>query len=209
MPSLEPLRLVIYDGTCRQGYPWPGLSRYWQAGTRLYAGLGRIDGRRAVASWADALDWLTNHEPEQPIAEVQFWGHGKWGEVRIGAEVFDIHTLLHNHPLAPRLDRLRSRLVPERALIWFRSCETFGAVSGQRFARAVSERFGCRGAGHTFVIGYWQSGLHSVLAGSVPDWSPEEGLKAGSPAAPLSAANSTRRAPNTITCLDGRVPDGY
>ena len=93
-PAPTPLRLVIYDRTCVSGYPWPGLSRYWGAGARLYRGLGRVDGGRAVQSWADALDWLVECEPGRAIAEVQFWGHGKWGEARIGAEVLNLRTLL-------------------------------------------------------------------------------------------------------------------
>ena len=208
-PARPPLKLVVYDRTCVTGYPWPGLSRYWGAGARLYRGLGRVDGSHAVTSWADALNRLIDCEPGRSIAEVQFWGHGKWGEARIGAEVLNLRTLLHTDPLATRIDRLRARLASDSALFWFRTCETFGALPGQAFARAFSERLGCRAAGHTYIIGYWQSGLHSIEPGGLPAWPSDEGLRHGSPAAPESARASSRRAPNTITCLDGRVPQGF
>ena len=65
------------------------------------------------------------------------------------------------------------------ALFWFRTCETLGATRGQRFAAAFGEAMGCRVAGHTFVISYWQSGLHVLGPGERPSWDQAEGLIAG------------------------------
>jgi hypothetical protein len=58
------------------------------------------------------------------------------------------------------------------------------------------------------VIGFWQSGLHSLLPGQQPGWSVDEGLIPSDPPAPY-ARGSRPGAPNTITCLHGRIPDGF
>ena len=103
---------------------------------------------------------------------------------------------------------LRERLAPG-ALVWFRTCETFGGAAGHDFARAFTDFFGCRAAGHTFIIGYWQSGLHLLEPGQAPHWDASEGLAKGTPERPELAAWSAMGAPNTISCMTGRVPDGW
>jgi len=92
---------------------------------------------------------------------------------------------------------------------WFRTCETFGADAGHDFARAWTSYFDCRAAGHTYVIGPWQSGLHTLEPGARPHWSADEALIEGSAAEPQRAAWSSRREPNTISCLHGSIPPGY
>ncbi len=200
-------RLLIYDRTCASG---PGnafgLSTAWRAGAGLYRGLGRLDEARGVASWGEALGWLG--ERRDPIAEVQYWGHGRWGCAFAGGEVLDARALGPRHPLRRRLDAVRERLAPG-ALLWFRTCETFGAARGIDFARRLSDHLGARVAGHTFIIGFHQSGLHGLAPGGVPDWSPDEGLAEGSPEEPRRARWSSPLAPRTITCLAGRVPEGW
>ncbi|MBL4689655.1 MAG: DUF4347 domain-containing protein, partial [Nannocystaceae bacterium] len=158
----------------------------------------------------DALDWLATVRPEQSIAEVQYWGHGKWGKARVDNDVLDARALLPDHPLHAGLKRLRSRLAdgPD-GLLWFRTCETFGAEAGQTFARDLSDFLGSRVAGHTFIIGHVQSGLHSLLPGAPVTWSETEGVREGSPASPQRAYWSALKAPNTITCLRGSIPNGY
>jgi len=205
------LRLMLYDETCRGVGRRPlGLSHCWKAGGWLYRRLGRLDGCRGLCSWSEALDWLLAVEPERPIGEIQYWGHGKWGLARIGEQPLDAAALRPAHPLHDRLAGLRQRLLPDgRSLWWFRTCETFGAETGQRFARAWSDFFGCRTAGHTYIIAYHQSGLHSLSPGCLPGWPADEGLARGSPAAPEEARWSHRGAPNTITCLHGRIPAGF
>jgi hypothetical protein len=64
--------------------------------------------------------------------------------------------------------------------------------------------FNCRVAGHTYVIGPLQSGLHSVTPTQPPTWSMAEGF-----AADGSSLTSTPWAPNTITCLHGAVPSTW
>lgn len=204
----RPLRLMIYDATCTGSGVLPGLTHSWIAGALLYRGLRRLDGSRGVTSWEEGLSWLADHALEHPIAEVQFWGHGKWGEARVDGERLDERSLLKGHAHEPLLRRLRARLTDD-ALFWFRTCETFGADKGHAFARAFTDFLGCDGAGHTFIIGPWQSGLHRLAPGETPHWSADEGIEAGSTAAPERALWSGPRAPNTITCLHGAVPTGY
>jgi hypothetical protein len=200
-------RLLIFDRTCTAG---PGnalgLSRAWSAGATLYGGLGRLDGASGVASWDEALGWLARHD--RPIAEVQFWGHGKWGAALVGSDALDARALSPRHPLHRRLEAVRERLEPG-ALVWFRTCETFGASRGLDFARRLSDHLGARVAGHTFIIGFHQSGLHGLAPGCAPDWSAGEGLAEGSPDDPRQARWSSPLAPRTITCLEGRVPEAW
>lgn len=200
------LRLMVYDRTCRgAGWPRIGLSHAWRAGASLYSGLGRLDRWRGVSSWQEALAWLVSVDEPRPVGEVQFWGHGKWGLARVGDEPLDRSCLDAGHLLGSRLAALRRRLVPG-ALWWFRTCETLGAAAGQDFARALSDVLGATVAGHTFVIGFYQSGLHRLRPGETPGWSPAEGLRRGTPVAPEEALSSSPLAPNTITCLRGSIP---
>src|SRR5438552_2481660 len=106
------LRLLVYDRTCVGRRPWPGLSTAWRAGRSLYGALGRIDAACGAASWAEALDWLGSHAPEARIAEVQYWGHGTWGNARLGGEVLDRLALAPGHVHEGRLRRLADRLLP-------------------------------------------------------------------------------------------------
>lgn len=204
-----PLRLLVYDETCRGRGALPGLTHSWIVGGALYRALGRLDAVKGVRSWAEALDWLCSVEPERSIAEVQYWGHGKWGCAFVDKDVLDERALLRGHPLFDKLARLAERVVSEDALLWFRTCETFGATGGLSFARTMTDFFGCRAAGHTYIIGPWQSGLHSLRPGETPRWSAHEGLVEGTPDEPRRALWSGAREPNTITCLHGAVPAGF
>jgi hypothetical protein len=200
----QALRLVLFDATQRARKP-AGLGLSWQLGSALYRGLGRVDAAHGARSLADAFDWLARYEPSRAIAEVQYWGHGKWGRVFIDRECLDRSALSPTHTLRPRLDALRQRLAPG-ALIWFRTCETLGAQSGQDFASALADFSGATVAGHTFVIGFFQSGLHSLAPGATPHWSNGEGLAEGSAENPIKARPSGPHQPNTITCFTGKIP---
>jgi len=201
------LRLIVYDATQRQRQP-RALGWSWQYGTHLYRALGRVDAAHGAVSFADAFAWLAEHEPAQLISEVQFWGHGKWGRIFIDREALDRALLSPGHQHHQAFQAVRERLAPD-ALLWFRTCETLGARVGQDFAAALSDATGARVAGHTFVIGFFQSGLHCLRPGTAPNWAAEEGLAKGSAERPESALPSTPEAPNTITCLTGRIPDGF
>lgn len=202
------LRLLLHDATCA-GRRWaPGLSLAWSAGARLYSGIGRIDGWHGASDWAQGLAWLASYRPAEPIASIQFWGHGKWGRALIDRDSLDAAALAPGHPLRQALEAVRERLAPE-ACWWFRTCETFGAEPGQDFARRFTDFLGRRAAGHTFVIGHWQSGLHSLAPGQTPGWSPDEGLAGGTAATPARARRSRPGAGNTITCWHGHIPAGW
>jgi hypothetical protein len=206
----QPLRLMIFDRTCTGKRMRPGLSHAWGSGGALYGTLlRRLDMWQGARSWAEALGWLARAGGDRPIAEVQFWGHGKWGKAFIDREPLGAEALVAGHPLRRDLEAIRERLSGPEALWWFRTCETFGALPGHDWARRLTDFLGCRAAGHTYIIGVWQSGLHSLAPGTAPTWSPQEGLKAGTSAAPQEAEWSRRRAPNTIHCLSGQVPAGY
>jgi hypothetical protein len=204
----RPLRLLIYDATWARGSVRSalqvGLTSSWVAGGALYAALGRLDERTGATSWAQALDWLATVGAGRPIEEIQYWGHGRWGRVFIGPEPLDVDALAPGHALRDKLARVRDRLTPD-ALWWFRTCETFGTRAGHTFATEWTRFFGARAAGHTYVIGPWQSGLHSLRPGEAPTWSVDEGLVPGAKAARMSSPD----APHTISCLHGAVPAGW
>jgi hypothetical protein len=205
---VTPLRLIVYDRTCGGRGGLPGLSQAWRAGGVLYDVLGRTDAVCGAASWSEALDWLADHQPQQRLAEIQYWGHGQWGCARLGGEVLDARSLEPRHPHHQRLRAVASRMLPgSDGLFWFRTCETFGGAAGLSFARLWTGFMGCRTAGHTYVIGFWQSGLHSLLPEEVPTWSPLEGLPPTED--PRAALRSRPGAPNTITCFHGAVPAGF
>ena len=200
------LRLLIYDRSCRGKALRPGLSHAWLAGSWLYRVQRRIDASFGAQNWAEALRWLITFEQETPIAEVQFWGHGKWGCALIDGQRLDRQATQKTHTLYPPLRELHARLIGPQALFWFRTCETFGAKIGHDFCQAFSGLLGCRVAGHTYIIAYYQSGLHALAPGERPNWSPTEGLARGSADDPQQALWSHRKAPNTITCLTGHLP---
>jgi hypothetical protein len=194
-------RLVIYDRTCVSGKR--GLSPVWAAGTRLYRTLRRIDEARGVASWDEALGYLA--EQREQIAEIQYWGHGKWGRALIDRESFDAEAIRTKRPL---LDAIRERLTPD-ALVWFRTCETLGAEAGHSFAQRLADTLGARVAGHTYIIAFHQSGLHGLAPGMRPDWPADEGLREGTPSDPRQARWSRPWSPRTVTALTPAVPPAW
>ncbi|HEY1813849.1 MAG TPA: DUF4347 domain-containing protein [Kofleriaceae bacterium] len=193
-------RLLVFDRTC------PRLSITWRAGSRLYRARGRIDAARGVGTWDGALDWLA--ACDEPIAEIQYWGHGHWGCALVDRDVLDARALEPGHAYHRALEAVRERLAPD-ALIWFRTCETFGANAGHDFAMRLADWSGARVAGHTHVIGFHQSGLHGLRPGARPAWSPTEGLARGSADAPERAKQSWPWSPRTITCFDTAVPAAW
>lgn len=192
------MRVVVYDRTCVRTRG--RLSPIWATGTHLYRALGRIDAARGVASWDEALAWLAAQPA--PIREIQYWGHGKWGGALVESDMLDASAFRTRRA---RLEAVRERLAPD-ALIWFRTCETFGAKPGIAFAEQLADFFGARVAGHTYIIGFHQSGLHGLAPGARADWSAEEGLAEGTPEAPVRARWSRPWHPRTVTALHGAIP---
>lgn len=203
----RPLRLVVFDAT-QQRRPPALLGTSWRVGSGLYRALGRVDASYGARSFADMFSWLAEVGGDRLIGEVQFWGHGKWGRILIDREALDRSSLRPTHPHHQGLLRLKARLAPS-ALLWFRTCETLGALAGQRFAVELADFTGARIAGHTYIIGFFQSGLHCLAPGARPNWSPWEGLGSGSPEAPRRALTSRLGAPGTITCLTSKPPSSW
>ena len=199
------VRLLIFDNTCRGQDGRLPLTWAWSGGQHLFRGMRWLDGSRGVDSWEEALTWLA--QQTEPIAEVQFWGHGRWGRAMVGSDVLDARVLQQDHALNPLLQQVRERLVGPEALWWWRTCETYGALPGQRFAEQWSSFLGCRSAGHTHIIGVWQSGLRGIRPGQTAWWEPGEGLLDGTPAQPKRAQTSRPGAPATISVLSSTVPD--
>lgn len=204
------MRLLIYDATwVGRALVQPGLTASWIVGGALYRNLGRIDASFGATSWEDALAWLCSVEPASRIDEVQFWGHGTWGRLWIGRDRLDVDAVVDaTHSRHADLLALRARVRGPASLLWFRSCETFGRELGHRFAAAWAGFFRCRVAGYTYVIGPWQSGLHSLAPGQEPTWPVREGLP-DDVAEPAHALMSGPLQPNTISCLHGQIPEGY
>jgi hypothetical protein len=207
------LRLVVFDATGHgRSAVQPWLTASWQLGSALYRRHPRapVDARFAAHGWTDALAWLASVQPTQPIAEIQFWGHGRPGRVFIADDALHEDDFVAGRGRGSRGDDLRAvrdRLVGSDALVWWRTCSAYGGRRGQAFAAAVSSFFGCRSAGHTYVIGPWQSGLHSLAAGAAPAWDPREGVRDDDEGLPSLA--STPWAPHTIHFLQGTLPPGW
>ncbi len=196
----QPLRLMFYDKTCTGRGPLPGLTHAWRGGGLLYAGLQRFDAWHGVSSWSEALDWLLSHGAG--IEEIQYWGHGEWGGLWIDNELIDIEVLNPQHRLYKKLSQLRACMHSPQSLWWFRCCDVFGTEKGHDFARRWTRFFNCRAAGHTYTIGFLQSGLHVLEPGAEPHWPHNEGVLPWM----SHAKESSLLAPNTIACLRGALP---
>jgi Domain of unknown function (DUF4347) len=187
----------------------PGLSPVWRAGTWLHRIARAADASLAATSWDEAIAWAAGvaRDRGRPIASLQIWGHGSWGAMRLGASALDGAALLRGHALAPRIDELRAHLEGPEAIVWLRCCSAFGH-DGRRFAEDAADRLGCRVAGHTFVIGVFQSGTHSLRPGEKARWDDREGIRfdRGRPAGALMSAPG---APNTVSCLALGLPDAF
>jgi hypothetical protein len=224
MPSA--LRLVVYDptddlpvtrwlgarlspnpdGTSSGG---PGLSPVWYAGTLLHRLTGAADAAVGARSWNEALTWATSvaEERSRPIGSLQVWGHGGWGFMRLGDTRLDEPSLQPHHALAPVLDAFRAHLAGPEAVLWLRCCSAFGATAGRQFAVAASRRLQCRVAGHTYIIGPFQSGTHSVRPGQEPAWDPTEGVNCDAQGKASSPKWSSPCEPATVSCLRLGLPD--
>lgn len=209
MKMNRPLRVMLYDDTCRSSRLGPGLTHSWIAGGALYRARKKLDLYQGFSSWDDGLAWLAEVGSEHPISEIQFWGHGKWGMALIQGQRLDVSALTPGHRWYPHLCQVRQALVGPQARWWFRTCETFGGHVGHQFATRWANFFGCKASGHTFIIGPWQSGLHTLSPGQSPDWSPEEGILEGDADDPRRASWSKQGAPNTISCLTADVPAAF
>ncbi|MDI3287299.1 DUF4347 domain-containing protein [Polyangium sp. 15x6] len=187
-----------------------GLSPIWWMGTWMHRLLRAADATLGARSWEEALAWAASisESRNRAIGSIQFWGHGAWGYMAIGRSRLDHASLGSDHAMAAAIDRLRERLTGPEALFWLRCCSAFGGQSGRAFAGRLASRLGCRVAGHTYVIGFWQSGTHSVRPGESATWSPREGVRVEGERA-IGALTSSATEPNTVTCLRVDWPEAW
>lgn len=202
-----PLRLLVYDARTDLGDK--ALRSTWAAGARIYSSLGRIDAYYGAKSWLDALEFLKTYEPGRPIGQLQYWGHGTWGRVVIGVDSLSSASFDAGHKHREALDGFKQRLVPGESLVWLRTCEAFGAKVGQDFASRLAGELDARVAGHTYIIGPFQSGLHALRPGDRPKWSAEEGMVDGTGDNPGRARQSTPFAPHTIQFMRNSFPERW
>jgi hypothetical protein len=201
------MRRAIAEGAAARSV---GLSPVWWAGTWMHRLLRAADATLGARSWHEALAWAAQvaETRAQPIGSIQFWGHGTWGRMIVGQTQLDQDALGFGQPLTMAIDRFRAHLVGPEALFWLRCCSAFGAQRGRAFATQLANRLGCRVVGHTHVIGFWQSGTHSLRVGEAPSWDAREGLQLEG-ARVLGALGSSPAAPRTMTCLSVDLPPGW
>jgi hypothetical protein len=188
-------RIMLYDATDSKGW----LTRSWAFGAQLYRTFRALDEIYPVYSWTEALNIIAESE----ATEVQFWGHGGPGCALIGEEYLNSRSLKPQHSHYQLLTDAAQSMGPS-ATWWFRTCSTFHGASGKHFGQELAQLMGCRIAAHTHIIGPFQSGLHTLQPGQVPQWSDEEGL--GSDGKILMSMPWHK---NTINCLVGRIPQGW
>jgi hypothetical protein len=186
-----------------------GLTVFWRLGAVMHLYGLHADGTLGATSWTEALRWAVAFARTRnaKLAELQCWGHGGFGFMRMGATRWDRESLASKSGLAPEIDALRDVLTDD-ALVWLRCCSAFGAPAGRSFAPALADRLRARVAGHTFVIGVWQSGTHSLRPGERATWDEGEGIER-TRAGAILPRNSTMTSPRTLACLRMALPRGW
>lgn len=168
------MKILIYDETPQKNN-W--LDESWWTGAWFAKMRRRFDHKIGATSWPDALEKLLKISEGKKIHELHYWGHGSWGRVSMGGKAITAVALTEpKHIWHAQLKELATRFTAS-STVWFRVCAAFGNCKGKVFAKAVSEHFGCRVIGATFLIGPIHGGLHSVRPGQEPSWPDKEGVK--------------------------------
>ncbi len=195
----EKLDIMIYDSS-----DWAGknLRFSWVTGGKFYKLFRSVEHHSGFTSWAEALKWILQVEPNKKINSIQFWGHGSPGRVWINGEALSARSVLATSEHRNLLLKLKQRLVPE-STVWFRSCNVFTGQEGHLFAKMISKMLECKIASHTYIVGPWQSGLHTIKPDEEPTWDIDEGIYDN------KKMISMPWSPNTIFCLTGKIPEGW
>ena len=174
----------------------PGFS--WMVCGQIARQAGRFELGLKAPSWGYAAAMLAIRADMagKPWDMVQLWSHGVPGHPYMGG---DKYTAREDKEAL----RMIGNVMNPKGTVWFRSCAVFSGSVGHDFAQRAAGLLGCRVAGHTFNIGPWQSGLHTLAPGDQPKWSTVEGNRDGTPlwSAPWE--------PNTITALQWTIPRGW
>jgi len=185
-----------------------GLTTAWTAGGKFYKAMRWVDVCKGFGDWASALDWIAGLEPGREIAQIQIWGHGSPGRSWMAGKALSASSLGPGAPFNAVLRHIASRMTDD-GVIWFRNCGVFAGRRGQDFARTWANELGVRIAAHTFIIGAFQSGLHTLGPDEKPRWPDDEGIAEGTPDHPLKLRNSMPWSPNTVFMLSSGVPRNW
>lgn len=198
------LDIMFYDSS-----DWAGeqLRFSWITGGKFYKTFRGVEHHQGFDSWVEALKWIVSVEPDKKINSIQFWGHGSPGRVWINGEALSARSVLATSEHRDLLLKLKERLTKD-SVVWFRSCNVFSKQEGHLFAKLFSKMLGCRIASHTFIVGPWQSGLHTIEPDQEPTWSIEEGIKKKKDGSEEKLW-SMPWSPNTIFCLTGQIPKDW
>lgn len=186
------MRVAIYDKNPGVGFGQWFLALTWKIGCFLHKLFGKLDDYHAAGSWEEAFAWLESRPGL--LASIQYWGHGSPGCVWLAQVNLD----------RSQFKRLVTQ-VPPNAVLWFRTCSTFQGQRGYDISDYLTKLLNCTVAGHTRVIGVFQSGLHTRKPGQAPSWPLDE--SDGGPAWMVSLG--LQWGTNTIVCLRASVPEGW
>lgn len=185
------MRVTVYDKNPGAGFSQWFLKTCWELACWFQKLVGAVDAYYGAKSWEDAQKWLL--EQKRPLTVIQYWGHGSPASVWLAQKLVPASEWLS----------LKPAVVPE-TLLWFRACSVFQNMSGQSFSQKLANGLGCTIAGHTFVIGPFQGGLHTRRPNTEPSWPFHEGTLKSKWPDHLKWWN-----PNTIFCLRTKIPEGW
>jgi hypothetical protein len=175
------------------------LTYSWMYGSRMFKLFNSLDTAKGVSSWEEAFSFLEEFSKTTVITGVQFWGHGAPGVAAIGGELLNRKK---TSQYKERLSNIGSRM-SEDAYWWWRTCGTYGRETGKHFAEHFTKTLGRKTAGHTHVIGFWQSGGHVIRPEQKAHWSDVEGFAGDQ----MISSNWNR--PNTIICAQTKIPKNW
>ena len=95
--------VLVYDAACRGPGPTRWLGRAFAIGRHTHALARPWDLVVPARTWSDAIDGVLAGCEHAGIADLQYWGHGKWGRVLIGADSLDGDAISPGGPMHDRL----------------------------------------------------------------------------------------------------------
>lgn len=187
------MRVTIYDKNPGPGFGQWFLKTSWLVGCWLQKIFRQVDAYYGAESWDAAVSWL-EAQPEK-FTSIQYWGHGSPGTVWLADKSIPYGALL----------TIKNKLTSS-TIIWFRCCSVFQGKRGFEFAKTLADSMNCTIAAHTYVVGLWQSGLHTHQPCTNISWTLEEGTTLKNKWWPEYLRPWL---PNTIFCLATRIPSGW
>jgi len=184
------MKVTIYDKNPGPGFMQWCLKTSWLLGCVFQKLIGVVDAYHGVASWAEAKTWLKSRG--EPVTVLQYWGHGSPGTVWLAGNPIPTAEWLSLKPL----------LIPE-SLVWLRICSAFQGRVGQVFAKQMADGLGCTIGAHTYIIGLFQGGLHTMKPNSMPSWDAAEGTEV------KWRPDFQPWLPHSILCLQWWIPKGW